>query len=226
MLTWAGLRGALSLALSLTIYYSNDIQTEDFRQKQFFFVGFVTSATLLLQGSTTPLLLGKLGYLDLPPAKRDVMQRCAEAVEMLGVKGVRKAQMPHSLLGDADWERVQQLTHLGISHRLQHRPSGVDTRQTALEAETSRSNESETIVNPSVIISDLRERLMRALISQYHDALEADLVTPHEAHILITATEKALDSVQASLKDWEKVLLHLESVENLAKAEREERGRK
>lgn len=217
MLAWVGLRGALGLALSLIVYYSNVVGDTEYRQKQFFFVAVIASATLLIQGSTTPFFLNKLGYHDLPPAQRDAMQRCAEAVEMLGIRGVMKAKEPHALLGDADWERVHQLTHLGVARRLQRRPthSGHPLFSSPKILHRDDKGELQIVINHSLILADLRERLLRTLISHYHCALESDLVTPHEAHVLISASEKALDVVQDSLQDWEYVIPRLESTRAL-----------
>jgi hypothetical protein len=260
MLSWAGLRGAVGLTLSLIVYnsdgkgvhsygdtygiktsravvamslsksilrglynsrvstsqflilptYPADIEDAEYRHLQFFFVACAAVLTLLLQGSTTSMLLRALRYLDLPPAKRAAMQRCAEAVDAVGKKGVHRAQASHALLGDADWRRVQQLTDLNVWEQLERRPTRVRKRVTKWNAHVARRKKKETecLADPASLqrehlLTDLRDRLLQAVMAQYVAAFGSELLTPHEMHQLVAITEHALDEAEMRLSDWD-----------------------
>ena len=57
ILAWGGLRGAVGLALALFVSLDNQIADTRFTVLTFFFVSAIVLLTLLIQGSTTPLLL-------------------------------------------------------------------------------------------------------------------------------------------------------------------------
>ena len=57
VLAWSGLRGAVGLALSLSVYNDRHLHSVDFRVTQFFHVGAIVLLTVTIQGSTMRLLL-------------------------------------------------------------------------------------------------------------------------------------------------------------------------
>lgn len=57
VLGWSGLRGAVGLALGLSVYYDKHLHDVQFRIHQFFHIGSVVLLTVTLQGSTMKLLL-------------------------------------------------------------------------------------------------------------------------------------------------------------------------
>jgi NhaP-type Na+/H+ or K+/H+ antiporter len=57
VLMWAGLRGAVGLALSLFLLLDNAIPDIEYRTLAFFFMGMMAALTLILQGATTGYLL-------------------------------------------------------------------------------------------------------------------------------------------------------------------------
>lgn len=54
---WAGLRGAVGLALSLFVLFDGQISDRSFRLLVFFFVGIIAAITICVQGTTTGFLL-------------------------------------------------------------------------------------------------------------------------------------------------------------------------
>jgi len=124
VLSWAGLRGAVGLTLALTVYQSPDVQTHEYRNLVFFHVACMAVATLIIQGSTTTILLKWLGYMHLPAAKQNAMLYSAEAVERLGRRLIKEAMHEkHNLLGEADWAKVTALTALEVVDKVRGRPS-------------------------------------------------------------------------------------------------------
>lgn len=57
VMVWAGLRGAVGLALSLFVLFDGQIGDRSFRLLAFFFMGLIAAITILVQGTTTGLLL-------------------------------------------------------------------------------------------------------------------------------------------------------------------------
>lgn len=57
VLAWGGLRGAVGLALALFVSLDGSISDTRFRTLTFFFISAIVLLTLLIQGTTTPLLL-------------------------------------------------------------------------------------------------------------------------------------------------------------------------
>lgn len=57
VLAWGGLRGAVGLALALFVSLDNQIADARFTTLTFFYIAAIVLLTLLIQGTTTPLLL-------------------------------------------------------------------------------------------------------------------------------------------------------------------------
>ena len=57
VMVWAGLRGAVGLALSMFILFDGQFSDRSFRLLAFFFMGMIAAITILIQGTTTGLLL-------------------------------------------------------------------------------------------------------------------------------------------------------------------------
>lgn len=57
VLAWGGLRGAVGLALALFVSLDNQIADVRFTTLTFFYIAAIVLLTLLIQGTTTPLLL-------------------------------------------------------------------------------------------------------------------------------------------------------------------------
>jgi len=57
VMVWAGLRGAVGLALSLFVLFDGQISDKSFRLLAFFFMGLIAAVTILVQGTTTGFLL-------------------------------------------------------------------------------------------------------------------------------------------------------------------------
>ena len=56
-MVWAGLRGAVGLALSLFVLFDGQISDKSFRLLAFFFMGLIAAITIVIQGTTTGVLL-------------------------------------------------------------------------------------------------------------------------------------------------------------------------
>lgn len=182
-----------------------------YRGKQLFFVAFMAFATLLLQGSTTSLLLKKLGYFDLTPIQKTTMRATADLVSIMASKHIQRAQNRHNILQDADWDQVRMLTDLKITHCIDDRPSrkggGVATECSKYVEESSASKDD--------IIRDLRRRFLLSVISHYRSMFYLESIDPASFELLLGTTEAALDRVSSSLQSWQILEENLSYIDNL-----------
>ena len=110
VLVWGGLRGAVSLALALTIAQSDIIPKEIGDQVLFLTAGIVVM-TILINGLTMESLLGKLGLDKLPPGKEATVKKAEMNVydELLRMLPELKS---NDLLQNAQWETINEMSEL------------------------------------------------------------------------------------------------------------------
>lgn len=201
VLSWAGLRGAVGLTLSLIVYQSPDVGDSLYRSKQFFMMGMMATFTLFIQGATTGPLLRWLGYMDLPPNKAEAMRQAAGAVEKLGQLQIDACREKHSILGEADWQEVEKLTDLGIVKTVNQRKL-LKQKQRAghLQKKIARSAGNKYTEGEVV---DLRERLLSAVKAAYAEIFSSDHLSGADMFALQETVEKAMDEADEGLKDWD-----------------------
>ena len=73
VMVWGGLRGAVGLALALIVKLDAKIDDAHFQAHVVFFMGLMAAATLLINGTSMPFLLGVLGVTRTTPAKLEVL---------------------------------------------------------------------------------------------------------------------------------------------------------
>jgi NhaP-type Na+/H+ or K+/H+ antiporter len=245
VLSWSGLRGAVGLTLALIIYYSDDVLDTEYRERFFFFMSFIAFITLVIQGSTTSVLLKWLGYLDLTPAMKSAMMHAAGAVDRLGAAKIAAAKKAPSLLGDASWKKVKTYTKLDVADRVvkrskagrkggdPHVGGGIAStakkkrrRQQRAGMKHNRDNTAAADVfmkedgeMKTSYIYDMRERLLQMVMACYKDAFSANYLSPDEFLTLYESAEKSLDIIEDEpLPDWsflKEKLTNLETFEKL-----------
>jgi len=213
ILTWSGLRGAVGLTLSLIVYNSTEFEDEQFKLLVFFHVAMMAVLTLLLQGSTTSLLLKALGYTRMSPTKRQIMYGSAHLIEKLGEQELQRERDSASLLGDADWDKVQALTRVNLKKIINIRGSRqkrthFGRRQPDESQETNENGQLN--IHQKDLLTDLRERLLKAVLSNYQYAFSQEFLTPLEVMKLSNSVENSLDCVDCRLADWEDLYKRLD----------------
>ena len=73
VMTWGGLRGAVGLALSLIVDLDVNRIDPKFRALTIFYMGIIAAMTLLINGTSMPLILGILGVTKPKPEKLEVL---------------------------------------------------------------------------------------------------------------------------------------------------------
>ncbi|WPT14435.1 Sodium/hydrogen exchanger 7 [Picochlorum sp. SENEW3] len=195
ILSWAGLRGAVGLTLALIVYNSADLLDEQFKILCFFFVAMIAVLTLLIQGTSTSMLLKLLGYTKLTPTEKHILYRSAEMIDQIAHQTVEEEKGAKSLLGPADWDLVNRLTSLDVKGQLESR--GTKSKGGALGTDTEYQT-----IHERDLMQDLRERLLRVVYSNYKVAFSQEYLTPSEIMALSNSVEKSEDSLKSPLSDW------------------------
>ncbi|KAL4516515.1 hypothetical protein Ndes2526A_g05070 [Nannochloris sp. 'desiccata'] len=231
VLSWSGLRGAVGLTLALIIYYSDNVLDIQYREHFFFFVSFVAFISLVIQGSTTALLLKALGYVELTPAMRSAMIHAAGAVDRLGAAKIAAAKKAPSLLGDAAWNKVKAYTKLDVADRIAKRSKAGGRGNDGGAFSTQKRRKGAVLKHSDAVLAteeremkssyvyDMRERLLQMVLACYKDAFSANYLSPDECLALCESVESSLDSIEDEpLSDWgylKEKLTKLETFEKL-----------
>jgi len=113
VMTWGGLRGAVGLALSLIVDLDVNRIDPKFRALTIFYMGIIAAMTLLINGTSMPLILGMLGVTKPKPEKLEVLLHVVKGIEEIGEQELREFE-PDDLLGDPDPNVVMKLTKLKV----------------------------------------------------------------------------------------------------------------
>ncbi|MDP2561603.1 cation:proton antiporter [Psychrobium sp. 1_MG-2023] len=110
VLCWGGLRGAVSLALALTVAASEVIPKQVGDHVLFLCAGIVV-LTILINGSTMGFLLKMLGLNSLPPAKQATVDKARSTVNV-ALNEMLPTMMNNQFLQGADWSYVKHKANL------------------------------------------------------------------------------------------------------------------
>ncbi|KAJ3672840.1 hypothetical protein LUZ60_006214 [Juncus effusus] len=194
ILTWSGLRGAVALALSLSVKRASDTAGQSYLKPEVgtlfvFFTGGIVFLTLIVNGSTTQLFLHWLGMDRLSSAKIRILnytkyEMLKRALDRFGELGDDQE------LGPAEWPTVKKYI----------------TCLNNLEGEEA-SHPHEGIDNDhdlhSMNLKDIRVRLLNGVQAAYWVMLEEGRISQHIADILIPSVDEAMDHVSTQpLNDW------------------------
>ncbi|GAB5036345.1 sodium hydrogen exchanger partial [Nannochloropsis oceanica] len=104
LLSWGGLRGAVSLTLSIAVSQVEGIP-EETRARISFLIAGIVLLTILINGTTCKPLLNRLGLNNPSEAERELFIRATNMVEGGLEKALRELKRD-KYLGDADWNIV------------------------------------------------------------------------------------------------------------------------
>ncbi|BAT74234.1 hypothetical protein LR48_Vigan252s004700 [Vigna angularis] len=191
ILIWSGLRGAVALALSLSVKRSSGKSIEltpETGTLFVFFTGGTVFLTLIVNGSTTQLMLRYLGMDSLSAAKRrildftkhEMLDKALEAFSELG---------DDEELGPADWPTVKRyISCLNDIEGERVHPHG--------------ATENDSQLDP-MNLKDIRVRLLNGVQAAYWEMLEEGRISQITANVLMLSVEEAIDLASSeSLCDW------------------------
>ena len=120
VLTWGGLRGAVALALALSVAQQGQIAAYIREQVLFLTAGLVV-LTIVINGGSISALLQWLGLAQLPPAKRATVVK-AEGLIHNEVAALLDTLRQDELLAQADWPSIERSLQ-GLRLSAQFQPS-------------------------------------------------------------------------------------------------------
>ncbi|EFH51363.1 hypothetical protein ARALYDRAFT_484121 [Arabidopsis lyrata subsp. lyrata] len=195
ILVWSGLRGAVALALSLSVKQSsgNSHISKETGTLFLFFTGGIVFLTLIVNGSTTQFVLRLLRMDILPAPKKRILEYTK--YEMLN-KALRafQDQGDDEELGPADWPTVESyISSLKNSEgELVHPHNG------------SKSGN----LDPKSL-KDIRIRFLNGVQAAYWEMLDEGRISEITANILMQSVDEALDQVSTTLCDWRGLKPHV-----------------
>ncbi|XP_074309066.1 sodium/hydrogen exchanger 7 isoform X2 [Silene latifolia] len=191
ILVWSGLRGAVSLSLSLSVKRSSDDTSHLSSQTGtlfVFFTGGIVFLTLILNGSTTQFVLQILGLAKLSAAKRRILQFTKYEMEKKALEAFGDLGEDEEL-GPADWPTVKRY--------IKSLNSIDGERIHPHDASVSGGN------IDSMNLKDMRVRLLNGVQAAYWVMLDEGRITQSTANILMQSVDEALDLVaHEPLCDW------------------------
>jgi NhaP-type Na+/H+ or K+/H+ antiporter len=129
VLVWGGLRGAVSLALALTVAANDQIPKEIGDQVMFLCAGIVV-LTILINGTTMGKVLNWLGLDKLPSAKQATVDKAQGEINQT-LNQMLPEMMTSEFLKGADWESVKEATRLQADTQL-HQSDIIDQEDLAV----------------------------------------------------------------------------------------------
>ncbi|KAG9141903.1 hypothetical protein Leryth_009271 [Lithospermum erythrorhizon] len=190
VLIWAGLRGAVALALSLSVKQTsgNSYISSDTGTMFLFFTGGIVFLTLIINGSTTQLVLHMLNLDKLSTSKERILkftkyEMLNKALEAFGNLGDDEE------LGPADWPTVKRyITSLN------------DVTGDSFHPHDSAENVDNI---DHMNLKDIRVRFLNGVQAAYWGMLEEGRITQNIANLLMQSVEEGLDLVSHErLCDW------------------------
>ncbi|RDH44311.1 cation:proton antiporter [Zooshikella ganghwensis] len=173
VLTWGGLRGAVSLALALIVAQENLLPKEIGDQVLFLCAGIVV-LSIVINGSTMSWILARLHLNQLPAAKQATVDKAQRLITEDLLKLLPKL-MGNSFLKGADWDEVKHNTGL-------LRPIEVK----------DKDHEPNQVSSQELTIA-FRRRLLETERQHYWLQFEKGTLGKQSTNKLVEAVEHALD---------------------------------
>lgn len=169
VLWWGGLRGAVSLALALTVA-ADDLIPKALGDTILFLCAGIVVLTILINGSTMGLVLKLLGLSALPPAKQATVDKAQNKIS-IELNALLPNMMENQFLKGANWTLVKHQSQLqGINEIKSHEE-----------------------ITPQDMATAFQRRLLETERKDYWSQFEQGTLGKHATKRLVEAVEHALD---------------------------------
>jgi NhaP-type Na+/H+ or K+/H+ antiporter len=188
VMSWGGLRGAVGLAMAVSMDASTSIDPVQ-GSKVLFMVGGVAVLTLLVNGMTSAFVLQSLGMTKTPETKKLIAAGMQQKIQEKALQTLRERRAEFA---QASEETVKRLLHvLNDHHSQQLHESKAKLRE--------RSQEEK--------LQYMRETYYNTLRATYWELVAKGVLTKHNGmtNMLLASIDVAQDNVNAPLHDWEHV---------------------
>lgn len=211
-MTYAGLRGALSIALALEgASNASDRGDDDFGKELFFMVTWLGSLTLLLNGSTAGKLLLYFKLIDDPDAPPSPMLQQVLTRIKLFMTSLMKQEFNElkNELGDFDEKELLDLCHLmGGQFRdsVARSDKGEEEDEEDIKAQLSHRVSGSMMIDKD-LIAYTRTTFLDVVKARYYQSLHHGKIgtSSSASKLLLHAVDMAYDDVHDHLSDWEAI---------------------
>ncbi|KAI7993938.1 Sodium/hydrogen exchanger 7 [Camellia lanceoleosa] len=190
ILVWSGLRGAVALALSLSVKQSSGNSYIDSETGTLFvfFTGGIVFLTLIVNGSTTQFILHFLNMDKLSAPKRRILDYTKYEMLNTALKAFGDLGDDEEL-GPVDWPTVKR-----------HIKSLKDVEGECVHPHTVSENDNNL---DSMNLKDIRIRFLNGVQAAYWEMLDEGRITQTIANTLMQSVDEAIDLVShGPLCDW------------------------
>ncbi|GLQ32701.1 cation:proton antiporter [Litoribrevibacter albus] len=174
VLVWGGLRGAVSLALALTVA-ANDLIPKQIGDQVMFLCAGIVVLTILINGTTMGWVLHWLGLDQLPSAKQATVDKAQGEINQT-LNQMLPEMMTSEFLKGADWESVKEVARLQVD----------------LQMNSQRTPESQSISSSELAVA-CKRRLLETERKHYWSQFEQGTLGKVATSKLVEAVEHALD---------------------------------
>lgn len=183
VLVWGGLRGAVSLALALSLAQNTELDGE-LKQQILFLTAGIVVLTTVINGSSMGWLLAKLGLAGLPPAKQAMVDKAEQQIQQQ-LQLARQQLQQDNTLDNIDW------------------PDGSDNIAALNQGKTPDNKQENSPENKPLAPSNdaswedtniaFKRRLLETERQHYWTLFKQNSIGPEATTKLVEAVEFALD---------------------------------
>ncbi|MER2491695.1 cation:proton antiporter [Catenovulum sediminis] len=171
VLIWGGLRGAVALALALSVTQNENFPQQMGEQILFLCAGIVV-LTIVINGGSMRYLLKKLGLSELPAAKQKTVDKAELKIQQSLQEDIAKMQKDENF-AHTDWQKIKQHEYI---------------YQEMAEEELAHLKTSE-----EELIIAYKRRLLESEKQFYWQLFDQGMLNVKSIQLLNKAVEKALD---------------------------------
>ena len=193
--SWCGLRGSVSLALALVVKLDPRIE-QSHRESLLFQVAGIVILTLVVNGSTTGILVEALGMLKQSDIKRQMKVRAWMKLQKQLEDDIDELKKS-PFYCNANWTAVRLIAAFPTDLKQ-------GRRRTLLPGHNKVRSTKSLIKHQTDVWVDMRSRLLSSLKSCLYDQYSHGMIGPQAIEILSHATASALDiTVCDTVLPWE-----------------------
>jgi len=222
IVTYGGLRGAVSLALALIVELERDIG-ENIKKRTLFLVSGIVVLTILINGTTTGSLLEYLGLTDAKASERRAF-RLALMTIYTRARGIAENLMESPYYSDADWRVVRQWipklfrrNSIGETDE-QHEKAGKiqkdeDAKASGKETKGGSVHSRSDICFEKDLVSEVRHRLLLQMGADFRRDYKEQFLSRDSIQVLEEATAQAIDKDDLG-ELWSTIERHFRTARN------------
>jgi CRP-like cAMP-binding protein len=204
VLGYAGLRGAVSLILSVIVFLDHDLHS-DVREIIIFHTAGIAIMTLIINGTTTGWVVRKLGLMRMSNVKKKMLKNLIKAYR-LEVNEVLEELKTKKNFGKIEWEVLKKIACTDKIRQDIFKNRNIDEEASDLQASSQFRDEDIIIDNKEYTDEELyleaKHRYLTQLKGIYWEFFEQGQCSSRAVLILIESSNRALDHAEDPLKDF------------------------